>query len=240
MENTPCWNFVPQRITVMTPIKHRSEMARRLEYYGRVCYNSRDRITDVSYQTFITNIIKNGHESVLEHESITVEFFTNRAIANAIVRHRIGSYSQTSTRYCSYTDRVEFIKPFYLTYQDEFSDAATLCHTRTLLESVRSYQRLINYGVFTEQARGVLPLDLATTLVTTYNIREWRHFFRLRGSRRAHPQMRQLAISLLLFLQKHVEILFDDIPYDESFPQEHLLPVRFKEGGGYGDADLRS
>lgn len=181
---------------------------KNLERYGRVCYKSEDRITQNSAEDFIKRILKSGHESVIEHEKITVRIVCDRAVANEIVRHRIGSYSQESTRYCNYNLRgIRFIKPFFFNEDDPsyrvWVSAMRACE--------KAYKKLIKLGATPEEARSVLPLSLATEIVITYNLRQWRHFFRLRCSPRAHPQMREITIPLLKEFQRLIPVLFNDI-----------------------------
>ena len=181
------------------------DLLQDIERIGRVCYKSEHRITSSSAAPFVRNIITRGHESVLEHISITVRFVTDRAIANELVRHRIAAYSQESTRYCNYKDKIEFIYPKNISdKQLDLIKAACACAATT-------YQALIADGATPEVARDVLPLCTKTELIATYNLREWRHILRLRTDKAAHPKMRELMQTLLQFFQGLVPIIFDDI-----------------------------
>ena len=195
------------------------EMLRNIELCGRVCYKSEDRITEDSAEKFISMILKSGHESVLEHEKITVKFICDRGVTHEIVRHRIASYSQESTRYCNYSkdkfgNEITFIRPFFWAEDDEKYEIWKSC-----MQNVEDcYKKLMESGAKPEEARSILPNSVKTELVVTMNIREWRHFFRLRTSERAHPQMRECAIPLLEDLRSRVPLLFDDInTADKSF-----------------------
>ena len=181
------------------------DLLQDIERIGRVCYKSEHRITSSSAAPFVRSIIERGHESVLEHISITVRFVTDRAIANELVRHRIAAYSQESTRYCNYKDKIEFIYPWNVSdKQLQLIMEACACAATT-------YQALIADGAPPEVARDVLPLCTKTELIATYNLREWRHVLRLRTDKAAHPKMRELMQTLLQFFQGLVPIIFDDI-----------------------------
>lgn len=181
------------------------DLLQDIERIGRVCYKSEHRITSSSAAPFVRNIITRGHESVLEHISITVRFVTDRAIANELVRHRIAAYSQESTRYCNYKDKIEFI------YPKNVSDKQLQLIMEACACAATTYQTLIADGATPEVARDVLPLCTKTELIATYNLREWRHILRLRTDKAAHPKMRELMQTLLQFFQGLVPIIFDDI-----------------------------
>ena len=173
------------------------EILKNIESYGRVCYKSEGKITDDSAAPFIQRILKNGHESVIEHEKITVKFICDRGVTHEIVRHRIASYSQESTRYCNYTkdkfgNELTFIKPVF--WSDDSKEYEIW--TNQMKEIEDNYIKLINNGATPEQARSILPNSLKTEIVVTMNLREWRHFFKLRTASRAHPQMREISIPL--------------------------------------------
>lgn len=187
-------------------------MIKRIEKIGRVCYKSEDKITDESAKIFVTNILRSGHESVIEHEKISVRVVCDRGVTHEIVRHRIASYSQESTRYCNYTkdkfgNQITVIKPLFW---DENSDEYKIWYeSMQVVEQV--YNKLIEKGAKPQEARTVLPNSLKTEIVMTMNLREWRHFFRLRTSMKAHPQMREIAMLILEEFKKKVPIVFDDI-----------------------------
>ena len=181
------------------------DLLQDIERIGRVCYKSEHRITSSSAAPFVRSIIERGHESVLEHISITVRFVTDRAIANELVRHRIAAYSQESTRYCNYKDKIEFI------YPKNVSDKQLQLIMEACACAATTYQALIADGATPEVARDVLPLCTKTELIATYNLREWRHVLRLRTDKAAHPKMRELMQTLLQFFQGLVPIIFDDI-----------------------------
>jgi len=188
------------------------EMLQAIERAGRTCYKSEDKITFGSAEEFVKMIIKRGHDSVLEHEKITARVICDRGVTHEIVRHRIGaSYSQESTRYCNYEGKdMEFIYPCWFDYPNtKQSDKNTWESFMSLSENY--YNKLINSGWFPQQARSVLPNSLKTEIVITMNLRAWRHFFTLRCAKAAHPQMREIALKLLIEMCNYIPVVFDDL-----------------------------
>jgi len=184
------------------------QILKNLERYGRTCYKSEGKITTDSAKSFIAKILASGHESVIEHEKITVRVICDRGVSHEIVRHRIASYSQESTRYCNYKSRgVQVIEPFFFVGDENkyqiWLDAMNACE--------KAYNALIEAGATPQEARSVLPNSLKTEIVITYNLREWRHFFKFRCSKRVHPQMREITIPLLREFKRRIPIIFDDI-----------------------------
>ena len=192
------------------------EILKSIERAGRTCYKSEDKITADSARKFVAGIVKSGHESVIEHEKITVRIICDRGVTHEIVRHRIASYSQESTRYCNYsTDKfgneLTFIQPFYW---NEKKDKMGLW-LRSMLFAEKMYMELIELGATPQEARAVLPNSLKTEIVVTMNLREWRHFFKVRCSAAAHPQMREVAIPILKKFKEIIPVVFDDIQVEE-------------------------
>lgn len=188
------------------------ELLKRIERAGRVCYKSETSITNDSARKFVQNIVKNGHESVIEHEKITVKIICDRGVSHEIVRHRIASYSQESTRYCNYHadkfgNELTFVKPYFW----DKDIAKYKIWESTMLYIEKSYIQLIESGAKPQEARSVLPNSLKTEIVVTMNLREWRHFFKLRADKAAHPQMRQIALPLLKTFQEMVPVIFDNL-----------------------------
>ena len=191
-------------------------MLKSVERMGRICYKSEGKITDTSYRKFLQNLIARGHESVIEHGKVSVLIICDRGVSHEIVRHRIASYSQESTRYCNYSqdkfgNELTFIRPCFWT---EDSDAYQVWKL-SMETAERDYFRLLELGATPQEARSVLPNSLKTEIVITMNLREWRHFFKLRTSAAAHPQMRQTAAALLRDFQARVPVIFDDIAANE-------------------------
>lgn len=197
------------------------EILKGIESIGRICYKSEDKITEDSYKKFVKGLIARGHESVIEHISLTVKFICDRGVSHEIVRHRIASYSQESTRYCNYEDTgVFFIIPSWVHGLDEFIEDTSKKINFTEEESIwfqameraeESYLKLIDKGWTPQQARCVLPNSLKTEIYMTANLREWRHFFKLRTSIQSHPQLRELTNPLLEKIKEKLPIIFDDI-----------------------------
>lgn len=187
-----------------------------IERAGRTCYKSEHNISDGSAEKFISNILKLGHESVIEHEKITVRFICDRGVTHELVRHRIASYSQESTRYCNYCNdkfgnELTFIKPCFWDETTEDGKSKMDAWKETMSEIEYQYNRLIQLGAKPEEARSILPNSLKTEIVVTMNMRSWRNFFRLRTSERAHPQIRQISNMLLAELKKKLPALFGDL-----------------------------
>lgn len=195
----------------LEPIDSKAIMA-KIERAGRTCYKSEDRIADGTAEKFIASIVKRGHESVLEHASVSVMVICDRGVSHEIVRHRIASYSQESTRYCNYTNgkfggELTFIKPCFW----ENGSIAYREWAWVMRNIEKSYDLMISAGATPEQARSILPNSLKTELVMTMNLREWRHFFKLRTAPAAHPQMREIACMMLEEFKKELPVIFGDI-----------------------------
>ena len=190
-------------------------MLRSIERAGRVCYKSEEKMNKDSARGFIERIIKSGHESVIEHEKITVKIICDRGISHEIVRHRIASYSQESTRYCNYShdkfgNELTFIKPVFW---EEGSEEYGIW-MRQMQEVEDCYNKMIAMGVKPEQARSILPNSLKTEIVMTMNLREWRTFFKVRTTAQAHPQMREISIPIMNRFKELLPAVFGDIAGD--------------------------
>lgn len=193
---------------ILTPINGK-EILQSIEACGRVCYKSEKNMTEESSMDFVRNIIKKGHEAVLEHYSFTVRFVCDRGVSHELVRHRIASFCQESTRYCNYEkdDEITVIEPFFL---EPGTDNYKLWEA-SCLAAEKSYIEMIRNGCSPQEARSVLPNSLKTEVIMTANLREWRHFFKLRTAKSAHPQMREITVPLLKTLRKLIPVVFDDI-----------------------------
>jgi len=186
------------------------EILKRIERYGRTCYKSEDRITPGSAKKFVAMLLERGHESVIEHEKVTVRVICDRGVSHEIVRHRIASYSQESTRYCNYRSKgIQVIEPFF--FVGEGNEKKYRLWQEAMEACEKAYNTLIELGCSPQEARSVLPNSLKTEIVITYNLRQWRHFFRLRTAKMAHPQMQEIAIPLLKEFQRLIPVIFDDI-----------------------------
>ena len=212
------------------PLDSMSEgkLGRFLESCGRVCYKSENKITEDSHKKFLKTIIKSGHESILEHANISAKIVTNRGVTHELVRHRIGvAYSQESTRYCNYSgdrfgNELSFVVPVWVTDENlEKYNNNTFVHDymmdpvyiwKSQMQSAEHmYQYLLKLGWTPEKAREILPNSLATTIMTTFNLRAWRHVLKQRLDKKCHPQMRFMMFQLAENLNKYLPLFFSDI-----------------------------
>ena len=206
------------------------EELQRIEVAGRTCYKSEERITPdgESAKRFVKMIIDNGHEAMLEHSSLSVKFICSRGVSHEIVRHRLFSFAQESTRYCNYSKgkfggECTFIVP---PDQEWSVNTAEYCDNEewglvdddtqgiwydALLIAETDYMCLLKAGWTPQQARDVLPNALKTEIVVTGNYREWRHFFKLRCDEKAHPHIRLLAQETLEDIKLRIPVVFDDL-----------------------------
>lgn len=188
-----------------------------IEKIGRVCYKSEDKITKESCYKFIKMLLDRGHEAMIEHSSLSVKFIVDRGISHELVRHRLCSFAQESTRYCNYSNdkfgnEITVIEP--VSVLPNSISIHNWCDAMEVAES--QYFKLLKDGVSPQIARSVLPNSLKTEVIMTANYREWRHFFKLRTEIAAHPQMRQITIPLLQELKTLIPIIFDDISIEEE------------------------
>lgn len=197
-----------------------------IELAGRTCYKSEDKITEDSAAKFVKRILDSGHHSVIEHAVATVKFITDRGVTHELVRHRLASYSQESTRYCNYGGGdIQFIKPVWGTYiptgkfdlydaEKTFMESSSARWMRAMAEAEIYYKDLMELDDWRpEQARSVLPNSLKTEIIVTANLREWLHIFKLRCSKAAHPQIRELMLSCLEGFKAEVPVLYDNLDF---------------------------
>ena len=183
-----------------------------IEQAGRTCYKSESKITEDSAEKFVRNILKRGHEAVIEHGIVTVRFICDRGVSHEIVRHRLASYCQESTRYCNYSKEQfgteitvispAWTSPGYYPYT---------IWKKACSEAEENYFTLLDIGCSPQEARSVLPNSLKTEVVMTANLREWRHFIKLRTAPAAHPDMRRVARMLYDLLSVRYPVFFEDI-----------------------------
>lgn len=187
-----------------------------LELAGRTCYKSEDKITSDSAEKFVGMLIGRGHHAMIEFGSIIVKFITNRGVTHELIRHRLCSFAQESTRYVNYGGSdIQFIRPVWVdkepTEKLPAENPPYALWMFAMHQSEKYYNFLLQSGWRPEQAREVLPPSLKTEIVVQANIREWRHIFKLRTASQAHPQMRALMLPLLEELRQKLPIVFDDI-----------------------------
>ena len=205
------------------------EMLKSIERYGRTCYQSYSGIGNKTYRIFILAALKKGHFSIIEHEKVTARVICDRGVSHELCRHRIGSFTQESTRYISYKNGLEVIEPCFWKL-DEMTDDTQPLRLKwfnAMLNAEESYKQLMEAGAKPEEARAVLPNSLKTEVIVTFNLREWRHFFWLRCNKASHPQMRQIAIMLLERMQEMIPVIFDDFEIDneKNTAETKLLPA---------------
>ena len=202
--------IIDSEITILDSIDG-DRILKRIEKAARTCYKSEDKIKDDSHIKLVSNLIKRGHTAMLEFASVTVRIICDRAIANEIVRHRVGtSYAQESTRYVRYND-ITVVSPLPFEWGDDESDERHNVWVKAMLDAEEAYKKLINLDCSPQEARGVLPLSLKTEIVVGMNLRAWRHFFELRCDIAAHPQIREIAINILKQFKEKIPVVFDDI-----------------------------
>ena len=202
--------------TILTDISEGGlDELKMIERIARVCYKSEGKITPdgESAKILIKKLIDNGHEAMIEHSQLSVLFVCDRGVSHELVRHRIASFAQESTRYCNYMkegkfpEGVTFISPcFYDDDPSRFEEWKAACE-----DCEYWYFQALKRGATPQEARTVLNNSVKTEIVVTANYREFRNIFKLRTSPAAHPQMRELMVPLLADLQSRIPIIFDDI-----------------------------
>ena len=196
------------------------EILKHIEKCARICYKSENRITDGSAEKMVAALIRSGHEAMLEHYSFTVKFICDRGISHELVRHRIASFAQESSRYCCYAKdkfgkELTFINPCF--WEPDSDNYARWFHE--VDEAEKTYLAMIESGATPEQARDILPTSIKTEIVMTANLREWRHFFKLRAegvTGKPHPQMLEITIPLLKEIKQKIPVVFDDIMSEDA------------------------
>lgn len=193
---------------------------KNIEIAGRTCYKSEDKITEDSAKKFVKMLIERKHEAMLEHSSLTVKFICDRGVSHELVRHRLASFAQESTRYCNYGnekfgEELTFIKPCFWSNENDKQQKDQLYRWKLAMQNAEDMHLcMIKNGATPQEARSVLPNSIKTEVIMTANYREWRHFLNLRAARAtgpAHPQMEELARPLLTELVNRIPVVFDDI-----------------------------
>ena len=187
------------------------EVLRHLELCGRVCYKSEGGIGEGSAERLVRHMLSRGHESPIEHFSVSVRIISDRGVSHEWVRHRIASYSQESTRYCNYSqakfgNELTFIKPYFADEGAPLYEA----WADAMREAEKAYFDMLSKGAKPEDARSVLPNSLKTEFICTMNLREWRHFFALRCAEAAHPAMREISIPLREEFRNLIPVVFEE------------------------------
>lgn len=185
---------------------------KHIERAARTCYKSEDKIQENSAEKLLRSLIKSGHHSVFEHISVTVKIVCDRGISHELVRHRLCSFSQESTRYANYSKdkfgkEITLIRPFFWS---ESSEKYQLW-LAAMEAAEKTYLKLIELNATAQEARSVLPNSLKTEVFTTANIREWKHIFSLRCHKASHPQMRQVMLPLLDKFYQSFPVYYEDL-----------------------------
>lgn len=203
------------------------KIMQNLERACRTCYRSEGLITEGSYKRLLNNCINRGHESILEHEKITIRMCCDVGVYKDLTRHRAGTaFSIESTRYCNYskdkfTNNIKFIDPVFI--QDENNYASW----KEAMKHIEIYYMVMaNNNAKPDELRMLLPHSTAAEVTMTCNIREWKHILDLRCSKMVHPSVRQVMIPLLLKFKETMPEIFDSVPYDEDFPKEWYAEIR--------------
>ena len=204
-------NIIQPSVSIIDDIDP-DALLRKIERAGRICYKSEGNAGQDTAKPFIASLLSRGHESIIEHEKISILVICDRGVSHEFVRHRLASYSQESTRYCNYSkdkfgNELTFISPCFWNEKDD----AYKTWQAAMAQCEQAYFALLQSGAKPEQARSVLPNSLKTEFVATMNLRAWRHFLKLRTDKASHPQMRQVAGMILHEFRTRIPILFDDI-----------------------------
>lgn len=194
-------------------------MLRKIELIGRTCYKSEAKICNGSASRFVRRLVESQHEAMLEHVSITVKFTVDRGISHELVRHRLASFAQESTRYANYAqdkfgNEIVVIQPFFL----QAGSPEWFSWYDSCLKAENAYINILNEGRTPQEARAVLPNSLKTDIWVTCNLREWRTILKLRAegvTGKPHPQMAEVMVPLLKYFREHLPEVFDDIDVPE-------------------------
>ena len=227
MEMRVDMNKIKAAYEILTPISEGGiRELQHIEKIGRVCYKSEDYITEdgESAKKFVSMLIRNGHEAMIEHSFLSVKFTVDRGVSHELVRHRIASFAQESTRYCNYAkDKFGAECAFIDLEPGVMLDnkmkkmsaeeiALVLAEWKSAMEDAeRHYMKMLELGATPQIARAVLPNSTKTEITVSANYREWRNFFKLRVPADVHPQMREVTIPLLKELKGMIPVIFDDI-----------------------------
>ncbi len=205
------------------------QIMKRIERACRTCYRSEGKITEDSYKKLIKNCITSGHESVLEHEKVTVRIYSDIGSYKDLTRHRFASFSVESTRYCSYDkdkygNEIAIMNPVYIEDKEVYE-----VWKKTMEEMEKGYMEMKRLGASTDMCREVLPHSTAGEYTMTANIREWKHILKLRTNKRVHPSIRQVLIPLLKYFKEQMPEIFDDIEYDEEFNPKYYAKLSIED-----------
>lgn len=205
------------------------KIMKRIERACRTCYRSEGNITEDSYKNLLKNCITRGHESVLEHEKVTVRVYCDVGSYKDLTRHRFASFSIESTRYCSYDkdkygNEIAFINPVYIEDKETYD---IWKDTMACIE--KGYVKMRELGATVDMCREVLPHSTAAEYTMTANIREWKHILSLRTTKHVHPSIRQVMIPLLKYFKEEMPEIFEEIEYDEEFEPKYYAKISIED-----------
>ena len=205
------------------------KIMKRIERACRTCYRSEDKISEESYKNLLTNCLNRGHESVLEHEKITVRIYSDIGTYKDLTRHRFASFSVESTRYCSYNkdkygNEIAVVNPVYIEDKEVFET-----WKKAIEDMEKAYMKMKELGASTDMCREILPHSTAAEYTMTANIREWKHILELRTTNHVHPAIRQVLIPLLLLFKEQMPEIFGDIEYDKEFNKNYYDKLTMEE-----------
>lgn len=205
------------------------QIMKGIERACRTCYRSEDKISEESYKNLLTNCLNRGHESVLEHEKITVRIYSDIGTYKDLTRHRFASFSVESTRYCSYNkdkygNEIAVVNPVYMEDKEVFET-----WKKAIEDMEKAYMKMKELGASTDMCREILPHSTAAEYTMTANIREWKHILELRTTNHVHPAIRQVLIPLLLLFKEQMPEIFGDIEYDTEFNPKYYAKLTMEE-----------
>ncbi len=206
-----------------------TKIMKKIERACRTCYRSEGSITEDSYKRLLNNCITRGHESVLEHEKVTVRIYSDIGSYKDLTRHRFASFSVESTRYCSYDkdkygNEIAFINPVYIEDKEMYE---TWKETMQMIEN--NYIKMKQLGAANDMCRELLPHSTAAEYTMTANIREWKHILGLRTTKHVHPAIRQVLIPLLKYFKEEMPEIFNEVEYDEDFNPDYYAKFIVEE-----------
>ena len=221
------------------------KIMKRIERACRTCYRSEDKISEESYKNLLTNCLNRGHESVLEHEKITVRIYSDIGTYKDLTRHRFASFSVESTRYCSYNkdkygneiavvnlSLIHISEPTsQMCIRDRYMEDKEVFETwkKAIEDMEKAYMKMKELGASTDMCREILPHSTAAEYTMTANIREWKHILELRTTNHVHPAIRQVLIPLLLLFKEQMPEIFGDIEYDTEFNPKYYAKLTMEE-----------
>lgn len=220
-------NIIKSSYEILTPIDGITEL-KHIERIGRVCYKSEGLITEdgESAKKFVSMLIKRGHEAMIEHSSLSVKFTVDRGVSHELVRHRIASFAQESTRYVNYSlerfgneinvidieNGIKLDRNMMANLDGQQITQIVNEWYFAMEDAEKHYLKMVELGATPQIARSVLPNSTKTEITLTANYREWRNFFKLRTDKNTvHPQMLEVTLPLLNELKEKLPTIFGDI-----------------------------